>query len=396
MMKRILLTLALLLLPVNGQKEDACQERTFDRSVVMNFKGIPENLTPIHKRLLEDAFQTTYNRLGEDLCGEGSLRHLDDVKIVEQPQERRLLSVRRRAFTFAPFSLNFGFRFKCRGCPFGAGLFGDDASRRSLAQGTSGSSQERSLKVSHCAPCEMITHELFINNYNNVLQEIAQEAGVSFAGVIQLAESVSELKESLSHSVCEHFAVHAGTSVTFDGVLTTIHGGDVGAGVQITGNCLLEHGGQEFLKSNFAASVISAHGAAIAVQDHEHALIGGEIGDMTFTPGTYRFTSGLSIGTGTVVTLDGNYEPNPVFLFISGSTLITATGTSFILKNGATADNILWALGTAATLGSYSVLEGNILAGTAITVGKLAKLNGCALAKSGVAFESEGSIKKEN
>ena len=398
MMKRIVLILTLLLLPVNGQEEDARQERIFDRSVVMNFKGIPENLTPLQKRLMEDAFQTTYNRLGEDLFGEDSLRHLDDVKIVEQPQERRLLSVRRRAFTFAPFSLNFGFRFKCRGCPFDAGLFGNDASRRSLAQETSGSSQERSLQFSHCASCEMITPELFITNYNNVLQEIAEEVGVSFAGVIQLAESVSELKESLSHSVCEHFAVHAGTSVTFDGVLTTIHGGDVGAGVQITGNCLLEHGGQEFLdgsRSNFAASVISAHGAAIAVQHHEHALIGGEIGDMTFTPGTYRFTSGLTIGSGTVVTLDGNYEPNPVFLFIAGSTLITASGTSFILKNGATADNILWALGTAATLGSYSVLEGNILAGTAITVGTMAKLNGCALAKSAVTFESEGSIKKK-
>jgi hypothetical protein len=34
--------------------------------------------------------------------------------------------------------------------------------------------------------------------------------------------------ESVSHKVCENFAVHARTTVTFDGVLTTIQGGDVG------------------------------------------------------------------------------------------------------------------------------------------------------------------------
>jgi hypothetical protein len=69
-----------------------------------------------------------------------------------------------------------------------------------------------------------------------------------------------------------------------------------------------------------------------------------------------------------VVTLDGDNQPNPEFLFIAGSTLVTAADTYFNLINGAKAENVLWALGSAATLGASSVVEGSILAGTAITL----------------------------
>jgi hypothetical protein len=44
--------------------------------------------------------------------------------------------------------------------------------------------------------------------------------------------------ESVSHGMCGDFAVHARTTVTFDGVRSTIYGGDVGAspGTSITGS----------------------------------------------------------------------------------------------------------------------------------------------------------------
>jgi hypothetical protein len=90
--------------------------------------------------------------------------------------------------------------------------------------------------------------------------------------------------------------------------------------------------------------------------------------------------------------LDGENQANPVFRFIAGSTLVTAADTRFILKNGAKAENVLWALGSAATLGANSVVEGSILAGTAITFGAQSKLHGCALAISAVTFETAGSV----
>jgi hypothetical protein len=143
--------------------------------------------------------------------------------------------------------------------------------------------------------------------------------------------------------------------------------------------------------ADFAASVLVAHAAAMEVRSDDVALA-IEIGGLTFTPGTYRSGSAINFAHGTVVTLDGLNEPHPVFLFQAVSTLVTAADTSFILINGAKAENVLWALGTAATLGARSVVEGSILAGTAITFGANSELRGCALAQSAVTFMSGGSV----
>jgi hypothetical protein len=74
------------------------------------------------------------------------------------------------------------------------------------------------------------------------------------------------------------------------------------------------------------------------------------------------------------------------------STLTTAADTYFILKNGTKAENVYWAIGSAATLGANSVLEGSILAGTSITFGTGSELRGCALAKAAGTFSSNGYI----
>jgi hypothetical protein len=200
--------------------------------------------------------------------------------------------------------------------------------------------------------------------------------------------------ESLSNRVCQSFAVHARTTITFAGVRSTIHGGDVGVspGTAITGAYQFEDGGaRQGNSGDFAAHALTAHADALAIRE-DATNIAIEIGGKTFTPGTYRSGSAINIAYGTVVTLDGLNQPNPVFLFQAGTTLITAAGTSFILKNGASAENVVWALGTAATLGASSVVEGSILAGTAITFGTGSELRGCALAGSAVTFASQGSI----
>jgi hypothetical protein len=175
--------------------------------------------------------------------------------------------------------------------------------------------------------------------------------------------------------------------------MSTIHGGDVSVfpGTSITGSYTFDEGGVVLDSSVFAASVTAAHAAAMEVRSDGIAMA-IESGGLTLTPGTYRSGSAINFAYGTVVTLDGNNEDNPVFLFQALSTLVTAADTYFILKNGAKAENIYWALGTAATLGANSVVEGSILAGTAITFGTKSELYGCALAQSAVTFESGGSI----
>jgi hypothetical protein len=220
------------------------------------------------------------------------------------------------------------------------------------------------------------------------------------------APSSSPTFESISHDLCKIFAVHARTTVTFDGVKSTIHNGDVSVypGTSITGDFKFNNEGNatgafqfeigEVVKNSesFASLVLVAHGVAMAAHGNDEKNMDIEIGGLTFIPGTYRSDSAINFAHGTVVTLDGGNEPNPEFIFIAGSTLVTAADTYFNLINGAKAENVLWALGTAATLGARSVVEGSIMAGTAITFGTNSELHGCALAQSAVTFESEGSV----
>ena len=71
--------------------------------------------------------------------------------------------------------------------------------------------------------------------------------------------------------------------------------------------------------------------------------------------------------TGTL-TLDAQGDPNAVFIFKAASTLITASASSVNLVNGAQAANVFWLVGSSATLGTYSILRGNIMALASITV----------------------------
>jgi hypothetical protein len=214
--------------------------------------------------------------------------------------------------------------------------------------------------------------------------------------------------------VCGGFAVHARTTVTFDGTQSTVVGNvGVSPGTSITGSYAFDPiavgsaatGGVVSTSDSaaFAETVRVAQLALVAVQ--VEIVMGGltfsgpgvtnmaiEMGGLTFPPGIHRSGSAINFAHGTEVTLDAEGDPNATFLFQAGTTLVTAADTKFNLVNGAKAENVIWALGSAATLGARSVVEGSILAGTAITFGTGSVLNGCALAQSAVTFESGGTV----
>ena len=87
----------------------------------------------------------------------------------------------------------------------------------------------------------------------------------------------------------------------------------------------------------------------------------------TFTAGVYSDRTSLAI-SGTV-TLDGGANPDAVFIFQAGSTLVTGAGSRVLLTNGAQACNVFWQVGSSATLGAASAFNGTILASTSISVG---------------------------
>jgi uncharacterized protein (TIGR03437 family) len=111
-------------------------------------------------------------------------------------------------------------------------------------------------------------------------------------------------------------------------------------------------------------------------------IVAGNIGGQTLTPGLYKSTSSLAISSGDL-TLDAQGDGNAVFIFQIASTLTTTSGRQVILAGGANAANIFWQVGSSATLGTTSVMHGNILAAISISVLTGARLNGRALAQGG-------------
>jgi len=113
------------------------------------------------------------------------------------------------------------------------------------------------------------------------------------------------------------------------------------------------------------------------------------LGGKTFCTGVYTSASSLGI-TGTL-TLDGQGDPNAVFIFQMGSTLTTASDSSVELINGAKSDNIFWQVGSSATLGTNSTLNGTILAFTSITADG-ATVHGGLLAKNGAVTLDDAAL----
>ena len=110
-------------------------------------------------------------------------------------------------------------------------------------------------------------------------------------------------------------------------------------------------------------------------------LTGQDLGGMTLTPGVYCFDTSAQL-TGDLV-LDALGNPNAVWVFQTGSTLTTASGSSVTVINGGNALNVFWQVGSSATLGTGTRFNGNILAYASITLNTGASLIGRALALNG-------------
>jgi Ice-binding-like/Subtilase family len=110
-------------------------------------------------------------------------------------------------------------------------------------------------------------------------------------------------------------------------------------------------------------------------------LTGQDLGGKTLTAGVYCFSSSAQL-TGTL-TLDGQGNPNAVFVFKMGSTLTTASAASVLMANGASPSNVFWQVGSSATLGTYTRFKGTIIALASITLTTGTVVNGRAFARNG-------------
>ena len=115
-----------------------------------------------------------------------------------------------------------------------------------------------------------------------------------------------------------------------------------------------------------------------------------DLGGQTLVGGVYKTPSSFGI-TGTL-TLNAAGNPDTVWIFQTGSTLITASNSRVILINGAQACMVFWQVGSSATLGTNSTLVGTVMALTSISALTGAKVNGRLLALNGAVTLDSNSI----
>jgi len=173
-------------------------------------------------------------------------------------------------------------------------------------------------------------------------------------------------------------------------------GGDVGVspGIAITGfdaSCTLTGGlhAQDDIAVAAHADLLVAFDSLAAVAC-EHNLTGQELGGQTLPPGVYCFDTTAGI-TGEL-TLDAGGDAGGVWIFQLGTALTTATGSAVTMAGGGDPCNVFWRLGSSATLGTTSSMQGNVLASASVTLTSGSSLVGRAMAVNAAVTSDNNAV----
>lgn len=214
---------------------------------------------------------------------------------------------------------------------------------------------------------------------------------VAVKTVSAIPSAIPAVASTYTLGAAQSFSVLAGSAVTNTG--SSVITGDVGIspGTSVTGfpPGIVNPPGTIHTTDALAASAqtdaTTAYNYAVA-QPTTTDLTGQNLGGLTLTPGVYSYSSSAQL-TGTL-TLNAQGDPNAFFFFKIGSTLTTASNSMVLYTNGAQPCNVVWAVGSSATLGTGSTFAGTILAKTSITATTGAIVDGRLLAKAAVTLDS--------
>ena len=220
-------------------------------------------------------------------------------------------------------------------------------------------------------------------NPDEVKQLLTAQTNPTAARPVEARPVASDGPPPVRLGTADRFAVLAGSTVTNTGPSTI--NGDLGLspGTAVTGFPPGTVNG-----TTQAANAVALEAKADLTAAYDNAVgrtratpAPADLGGRTLTPGVYQSASSLAL-TGELE-LDAKGDPNAVFVFQAGSTLISASASRVRLVNGAQPCNVFWQVGSSATLGTTTNFAGNILALTSITMNDGVKLNGRALARNG-------------
>lgn len=228
-------------------------------------------------------------------------------------------------------------------------------------------------------------------------QVTSTKIGIKKVGAVSLAGSIifglmafsgispaSAAEPTVPLGTAEGYSVLAGSTVTNTGpsVLAQSLGLTPGSAVTgfppgiINGSMEIANGPALQAQSDLTTAYNSAAGRSVT------ATVGADLVGTTLPGGVYKSATGPLSLTGTL-TLDGQNDPNSVFIFQSDSTLITGSASRINLINGAQACNVFWQVGSSATLGTGSSFVGTVMALTSVTAQTAATIEGRVMARNG-------------
>ena len=213
---------------------------------------------------------------------------------------------------------------------------------------------------------------------------IELQSGVRVMGrVLSLSGSVTLLRATFTSlapirlGTLAGFSVLAGTAVSNVGPTVLNMSVGVSPGSAITG---FPPGTTTYGSVHTADTVAAqAHTDAVAAYHEALALdptatINGDLAGRTLRSGVYASTTALSVST--VVTLDGQNDPNGVFIFLVDAAFNMAAGSQIRLINGADPTRVFWQVTGAVTLGASAEFAGTVISTGAVTAGDQAVVRG--------------------
>lgn len=219
---------------------------------------------------------------------------------------------------------------------------------------------------------------------------------IAVTTLIAAQSGASAAQAPVNLGTAASFAVLAGATVTNTGPSTI--NGDLGVspGTAVTGFPPGTLNGTQHDADAVALQAQSDLTSAYndAASRTPATSVPADLSGESLAPGVYKNATSLGL-TGTV-TLNAEGNPNAVFIFQAGSTLITGSGSHVALIGGAQACNVFWQVGSSATLGTNSTFDGNILALQSISVTTGASIDGRALARNGQVSLDDNTITAAN